>query len=115
MISIVVKFAIAKAGRDLVGPYLQEGLAKVNPDAFYGDLFACDRMDIEAEVGSIAIPALVICGDEDKMTPPDLSRFIADAVPGAKLALIEGAGHYVMREKPAEFNQVLADFVRQLP
>jgi pimeloyl-ACP methyl ester carboxylesterase len=115
VISIVVKFAIARENRDSVGPYLQEGLAKVNPDVFYGDLFACDKMDIAAQVGSIAIPALVICGDEDKMTPPDLSRFIANAVPGAKLALIEGAGHYVMRERPAEFNQALADFVRQLP
>jgi len=115
VIAMVVKFAIAKANRDVVGPYLQEGLVKGDPDAFYGDLYACDRMDIAAQVGSIAIPALVICGDEDKMTPPDLSRSIADAVPGAKLALIEGAGHYVMREKPGEFNQVLADFVRQLP
>jgi pimeloyl-ACP methyl ester carboxylesterase len=106
---------IAKANRDAVGPYLQEGLAKGDPDSFYGDLYACDRMDIEADIGRVAIPALVVCGDDDKMTPPDLSRFIAEAIPGAKLALIEGAGHYVMREKPGEFNQVLADFVRHLP
>ena len=66
-------------------------------------------MDIEADIGRVAIPALVVCGDDDKMTPPDLSRFIADAIPGAKLALIEGAGHYVMRERPEAFNQVLAD------
>jgi pimeloyl-ACP methyl ester carboxylesterase len=115
VIAMVVKFAIAKANRDVVGPYLREGLEKGDPDAFYGDLYACDRMDITAQVGSIDIPVLVICGDEDKMTPPDLSRFIVSAVPGAKLALIEGAGHYVMREKPGEFNQVLADFVRGLP
>jgi pimeloyl-ACP methyl ester carboxylesterase len=49
------------------------------------------------------------------MTPPELSRFIAGSIPGAKLALIEGAGHYVMREKPEEFNRVLAEFVRSLP
>jgi pimeloyl-ACP methyl ester carboxylesterase len=115
VISMVVKFAISKANRDAVGPYLQEGLEKVSPDVFYGDLYACDRMDIEAQVGSIAIPTLVVCGDDDKMTPPDMSRFVADAVPGAKLALIEGAGHYVMREKPDEFNSVLSAFVRYLP
>ncbi len=115
VISIVVKFAIAKANRDLVGPYVQEGLAKVNPDVFYGDMVACDRMDIEAQLGSIAIPTLVVCGDEDKMTPPDMSRVIADAIPGAKLAIIEGAGHYAMREKPEAFNRALADFVRGLP
>ena len=115
VISMVVKFSIAKANRDAVGPYLQKGLEKVNPDAFYGDLYACDRMDITAEIDRVAIPTLVICGDDDKMTPPDLSRFIADAIPGAKLALIEGGGHYVMREKPVEFNTVLSAFVRSLP
>lgn len=114
VISLVVKFAVAKANRDAVGPFLQEGLAKVNPDAFYGDLYACDRMDVTSDVAKIGIPTLVVCGDDDKMTPPDLSRFIADAVPGAKLALIDGAGHYVMREKPREFNRVLTAFVRGL-
>jgi len=87
----------------------------VNPDVFYGDLYACDRMNIEAEVGKIVLPALAVCGDDDKMTPPDLARFIADTIPGARLALIEGAGHYVMREKPDEFNVVLSAFVRSLP
>ncbi len=115
VISMVVKFAISKANREAVGPYLQEGLEKGNPDVFYNDLYACDKMDIEAAVAKIAIPALVICGEDDKMTPPDLSRFIADSIPGAKLALIEGAGHYVMREKPEAFNSVLSAFVRGLP
>ena len=115
VISLVVKFAISKPNRDAVGHYLQQGLEKVNPDVLYGDLYACDRMDVTSEVGNIAIPALVVCGDDDKMTAPDLSRFMVDAIPGAKLALIEGAGHYAMREKPAEFNSVLAAFVRGLP
>ncbi|OPY06313.1 MAG: Sigma factor SigB regulation protein RsbQ [Syntrophaceae bacterium PtaB.Bin038] len=114
VISMVVKFAISRPNRDAVGPWLQEELEKGNPDILHGDLFACDRMDIASEVASIAIPALVVCGDDDKMTPPDLSRFIAGAIPGARLALIEGAGHYVMREKPEEFNRVLAEFVRSL-
>jgi len=112
---MIVKFAVSKPNRDAVGPWLQAGLEKVNPDVLYGDLYACDRMDIASAVSKIGIPVLAVCGDEDKMTPPDLSRFITGAVPGAKLALVEGAGHYVMREKPAEFNDVLTAFVRQLP
>ncbi len=115
VINLVVKFAISKPNRDAVGPYVQEGLEQGNPDILYGDLYACDRMDIEAAVEKIGIPTLAVCGDDDKMTPPDLSRFIAGAVAGAKLALSEGAGHYVMREKPEEFNRLLAEFVRSLP
>ena len=115
VISMVVKFAISKPNREAVGPYLQEGLEQADPDVFHGDLYACNRMDITQGVGRIAIPVLVVCGDDDKMTPPDLSRSIAGAIPGARLTLIAGAGHYVMREKPTEFNSVLSAFVRSLP
>jgi pimeloyl-ACP methyl ester carboxylesterase len=114
VISLVVKFAISKPNRDVVGPWLQEGLEQGNPDVLHGDLYACDRMDITKDAGKVAIPSLVVCGDDDKMTPPGLSRSIAEAIPGARLALIEGAGHYVMREKPEAFNRVLAEFVRSL-
>jgi len=115
VVAMVVKFAVSRANRDAVGPWLQAGLGKGNPDVLHGDLYACDRMDIASEVSKIGIPVLAVCGDDDKMTPPELSRFIAGAVPGAKLALIEGAGHYVMRERPEEFNAVLSAFVRSLP
>ena len=49
------------------------------------------------------------------MTPPSLSQCIRDGIPGARLALIEGAGHFVMLENPAAFNTILADFVNSLP
>ena len=113
--ALVVKFAISKANRDRVGPIVDAGMKKANPDSLYGDLYACDKMDIEESVKKIDIPVLVICGDDDKMTPPALSRYIADNVKGAKLALIQGAGHYVMIEAVEPFNQTLAEFVRSLP
>ncbi|MBU2027655.1 MAG: alpha/beta hydrolase, partial [Proteobacteria bacterium] len=62
-----------------------------------------------------SIPALVVCGAEDKMTPPALSQFIRDHIVGARLALIEGAGHFVMLENPEAFNTTLTDFVNSLP
>ncbi len=49
------------------------------------------------------------------MTPPSLSQGIRDGIPGAQLALIAGAGHYVMLENPATFNTLLVDFVNSLP
>jgi pimeloyl-ACP methyl ester carboxylesterase len=39
------------------------------------------------------------------------ARFLHEQIPGASLAVVPGAGHMVMLEKPAEFNRILADFL----
>jgi pimeloyl-ACP methyl ester carboxylesterase len=92
---------------------IKKSFARVNPDIVYGDFLACSDLDI-TEAG-IRTPALVLCGTEDKLTPPSLSQFIRDHIPGARLALIEGAGHFVMLENPEAFNAGLTDFVNSLP
>ena len=56
------------------------------------------------------MPALIVCGAEDKMTKPDLSRALAAGISKATLEIIEGAGHMVMIEKPMEFNDSLDKF-----
>jgi pimeloyl-ACP methyl ester carboxylesterase len=112
---MILKFAISKPNRDAVVPVLKGALMRVPPALLSNDLLACDRLDLTESLRNIALPALFVCGDDDKMTPPDLSRFMAEEIPGAKLALIEGAGHYVMMEKPQAFNSVVAAFVRALP
>lgn len=114
-IDMILKFAVSKPNREAVTPALRDALHRVKPDLLSDDLWACDRLDLVGDLSKIALPALLICGDDDKMTPPDLSRFLAQTIPGAKFALIEGAGHYVMIEKPDAFNGVLAEFLRGLP
>ncbi|WP_157970608.1 alpha/beta fold hydrolase [Nakamurella deserti] len=53
------------------------------------------------------IPALVLCGDSDRITPPAQSRFLADALPDAEFVLVERAGHLAMMEAPEETNDAL--------
>jgi pimeloyl-ACP methyl ester carboxylesterase len=53
------------------------------------------------------IPALVLCGDSDRITPPVQSRFLADALPDAEFVLVERAGHLAMMEAPEETNDAL--------
>jgi pimeloyl-ACP methyl ester carboxylesterase len=114
-IDMILKFAVSKPNREAVTPALKDALLRIKPDLLSGDLKACDRLALAEDLSKIALPSLFICGDDDKMTPPDLSRFLAEKIAGAKLALIEGAGHYVMLEKADAFNSVLAEFVRGLP
>lgn len=79
-----------------------------------GDYHACDKFDVMDLLGNIAVPTLIICGTEDKMTPVKYSQYIHSRIPGSRLELIPGAGHDVMLEKPAEFNRVVQGFLDSL-
>lgn len=65
-----------------------------------GDLVACNAFDVTERLGEIRQPALVICGEDDKMTPPRLSQILARSIPGAELEIVEHSGHMVMIEHP---------------
>ncbi|MEQ1770625.1 MAG: alpha/beta hydrolase [Devosia sp.] len=58
------------------------------------------RADSLPRLRHIACPTLVLCGAQDPICPPALSRTIADAIPGGHLAIIEQAGHYVTLDQP---------------
>jgi len=114
IISLIIKFSITKENRERLAGLLTEGLAAANPEVMYGDFLSCDRLDITDAIAGIRIPALVVCGEEDKMTPPALSQFIKDNIPGAKLALIPKAGHFVMMENVEAFNKAIKEFAESL-
>jgi 3-oxoadipate enol-lactonase len=63
------------------------------------------------ELGSVRVPTLVVCGTEDAVNPPPLSRAIAAGIPGARLVWIEGAGHLCNIEAPEKFNAALLEFL----
>ncbi|BAJ28931.1 putative peptidase S33 family protein [Kitasatospora setae KM-6054] len=54
------------------------------------------------------LPVLVLAGTKDLLTPPEYSEAIAAALPGARLVLVEGAGHLVMLERPGTVDRELA-------
>jgi pimeloyl-ACP methyl ester carboxylesterase len=115
VIALAAKFSVTKENRERLSRTVIEGLSRANPDILYGDLLACDRLDIGNEVSSIRKPTLVMCGADDKMTPPALSQFLRDNIPGAQLSLIENAGHMAMMENAEAFNRALKAFALSLP
>ncbi len=115
VLDMMCKFSLAKANRPIFFDALRASLGQASVDVVAGDMLACSKFDLTGDLGKIAVPVLVICGTEDKMTPPAFSEQIAARIPGAKLILIEGAGHMVMIEKPAAFNEALRNFAAALP
>jgi 3-oxoadipate enol-lactonase len=74
-----------------------------------------DRAGSEALLPTlIGLPTLVVVGEADTLTPPDQAREMAQAIPGARLAVIPGAGHLPPVEQPAATTQVIRDFLQSL-
>jgi pimeloyl-ACP methyl ester carboxylesterase len=63
-----------------------------------------DRPDSGPSLAAIAVPTLVIVGEQDTLTPPSLAESLTARIRGAKLVRIAGAGHVSNMENPAEFN-----------
>jgi pimeloyl-ACP methyl ester carboxylesterase len=60
----------------------------------------------------INVPTLVITGSDDKLIPPQNSEIMAREIPGAKLVMLEGAGHCFFVEKTEETNKIIRDFIK---
>jgi pimeloyl-ACP methyl ester carboxylesterase len=72
----------------------------------------CDRrQDLRGFVGRIDAPVLVLCGTEDALPGTGQARLIAEAVPGARLELLEAAGHSPQIEAAPAVNRLLAAFL----
>lgn len=70
------------------------------------------RVDLRPRLHEIRCPVLLIQGSEDAGVSPKRSRAAADAIPGARYELIEGAGHWSNRQCPERVNALIADFLR---
>jgi pimeloyl-ACP methyl ester carboxylesterase len=111
IIDLICKFSLAKENRAKLSAPLRKSISQSKVDILYGDLSACNELDLTQETGKINVPSLIVCGAEDKMTSPDFSRQLAAGMSGAMLEIVAGAGHMVMLERPAEFNASLDKFV----
>lgn len=70
--------------------------------------------DVTAGLPVLAeLPAVIICGEADKITPPTQSRALATALPLAELTIVTGAGHNVMLEQPAVTNAALRELLQR--
>jgi len=70
------------------------------------------RPDRTAAMAAVGVPTLVICGEEDALTPPADSQAMAATIPGAKLVMIPAAGHLSNQEQAGAFNTAVQDFLR---
>ena len=107
-----IDILIAQAADPAVRTDLIETMARIDPAAFRIGAEAVWLADQRDRVHDIRVPTLVLCGDEDRITPPALSTALTRMIPGAQYEQIARAGHLINAERPDEFNTLVGAFIR---
>src|SRR3954468_2492240 len=108
MVSIWGLGASAELGGSLApGLWMHSGAQRVleqgRPGVLFSDLSACNSyQDALAAAAQIKVPAIVILGERDMMTPLKAGKALAEALPSARTVVLRGAGHMMMVERPDE-------------
>ena len=116
-----------EALRWLVGPRLRRRfgmwlnilariLVHADPDGFAGQVRAILDApdDLRFELCNVRVPALVITGSQDALTPIGDAEELAEMIPYAQLVELRGAAHGLMVESPNSFNDTVLDFLDRL-
>ena len=72
------------------------------------------RYESVTDVSEIDVPVQVIVGQEDKLTPPSISRKMHGQIKDSRLSIIPGSGHLPNIEKPVEFNSSMKNFLEEI-
>jgi len=94
----------------------QHIMRDVGAEAAVGQIRAIiGRADHRPMLATLQMPVAVLCGRVDQITPLTLSREAAEMIPGARLHVIEDAGHWTPLEKPEVVAEQLGRLLGALP
>jgi 3-oxoadipate enol-lactonase len=86
-------------------------MASVKPETYRASMQAMIGFDLRKNLADIKLPTLLLSGSKDNNAPAKTMAKMATFVKGSTYVELEGVGHLANMERPAEFNEVLADFL----
>jgi 3-oxoadipate enol-lactonase len=104
---------LAQPAEPAVRSEVVKTMAKIDPAAFRIGAEAVWLADQADRAQKIRTPTLVLCGAEDRITPPTLSRALTHLIPGARYEEIERSGHLTNLERADAFNALVEAFIRE--
>lgn len=92
---------------------LKEMIRNTSPEGMAAALRGmAERPDSTELLEQIEIPALLIVGEEDQLSPPEEMKGLVEKIPGARIEIIRDAGHMAPMEAPDEVNQYILTFLK---
>ena len=107
-----VDVLLAQPANPAVRSEVVETMARIDPAAYRIGARAVWLADQRERAQDIDVPALVLVGNQDLITPAELSSELVGLVPDARMQVIAAAGHLTNLENPAEFNAVVGQFIQ---
>jgi 3-oxoadipate enol-lactonase len=89
----------------------RDAFLRTDVDVFRAACDALASLDLRAEVSRVGVPVLVMVGEHDEATPPEMSRELASLLPDARLKIIPGCAHVPQLQSPDAFLEAIADFL----
>ena len=71
------------------------------------------RPDVTALLPTVRVPALIIVGEHDVISPPAEMKSIADSIPDSQYAVVPQAGHMAPLENPLVVNRLIREFLKR--
>ena len=103
---------LGAAASDAIKAEVVATMGRIDPAAYRLGARAVWLADQQDRAADIAVPTLVIVGEEDLITPPSLSRALVDLVgSAARFQTVAAAGHLANLEQPAAFNEAVDQFI----
>lgn len=93
---------------------VQTMLAHTPPVGWQGFAGAIATADFYQTTATLTLPTLVLAGADDRKTPPDLQRELADLVAGSTFHLLRGGSHLSMLTHPQAFAEALLSFLTRI-
>ena len=90
---------------------LVESMTALHKESYIKAIEASGLQPQSLNISTIKIPTLIVCGEYDRLTPPDVSEGMHRKIPRSEYVLIEDAGHLTNIENPTRFNEVVLDFL----
>ncbi|CAM04382.1 pimeloyl-ACP methyl ester carboxylesterase [Saccharopolyspora erythraea NRRL 2338] len=116
--ALVRRYIATAAHHELPPPTLdaltEPWLGETGQPAFYRQIAQADErhtQEVEDRYGDLDCPVLIAWGREDSWLPAERGTRLGQQIPGARLELIDDAGHLVQEDAPAHLTGLLADFL----
>lgn len=109
---IVQKAKVYHASEQVIGQALDRSMHMSKYAAFESYREFLTNYDVRHRISQIGVPTLIVAGEKDPSISMKMNQFMNREIKGSKLRIIPNCAHLPPIEKPGEFNQILAEFLR---
>jgi pimeloyl-ACP methyl ester carboxylesterase len=112
-LQLMSDFGYNKSTKQEIKEKNEKILRRTGSEVLLNDFKACNIFDVRNDISSIYTPTLIICGENDMMTPCRFSSYMHEKIKDSELTIIPDTGHFVFLESPDKVNEIIKEFLQR--